>query len=672
MKRVGVFLCWCGSNIAGTVDVGKVAEQVRRLPGVVYVEENKYTCSEPGQASIIKAVKEQRLERVVVASCSPRLHEPTFRRTVESAGLNPYYFEMANVREHCSWVHPDKEKGTPKAFDIVRKAVAKALRLEALQRGSITIEKKALVVGGGIAGIQAALDIADAGHKVILLERDATIGGRMAQLDKTFPTLDCSSCILTPKMVDASKHPNITLYTWSELEKVEGYIGNFTVTIRKKARCVDESLCTGCGSCSTKCPTKVSSEWDLGLGTRKAIYTPFPQAVPNKPVIDKANCTFYKTGKCKICEKFCEAKAIRFDQEDTIVEEKVGAIVMATGFDLFEVEKYGEYGYGAYSDVITSLHYERLINASGPTEGKIKRPSDHEIPKSVAFILCVGSRDEQKGVSYCSRACCMYSIKHAMQYRDKVKDGRAFVFYMDIRTPGKAYEEFYKRAAVDYGVEFVRGRPSKVYQKGDKLVLKAEDTLLGRQIEVEVDMVVLAPAMTAKRDASKMAQILSVSYDQFGFLNEAHPKLRPVETNTAGIFLAGACQGPKDIPDTVAQASAAGAKVIGLLSHDTMATEPMIARVNEALCSGCLWCKPICPYKAIDGKIIEERIAGKMVKRQVASVNAGLCHGCGSCTVACRDGAMNIAGFTNDQVLAEVDELMGWFRPACSLERSAD
>jgi heterodisulfide reductase subunit A len=669
MKRVGVFLCWCGSNIAGTVDVGKVAEQVRRLPGVVYVEENKYTCSEPGQASLIKAVKERKLDRVVVASCSPRLHEPTFRRTVEAAGLNPYFFEMANVREHCSWVHPDKETATPKAFDIVRKAVAKALRLEALSRGSITIEKKALVVGGGIAGIQAALDIADAGHKVILLEREPTIGGRMAQLDKTFPTLDCSSCILTPKMVDAAKHPNITLYSYSELEKVEGYIGNFTVTIRKKARGVDEILCTGCGMCQTKCPTKVPSEFDEGMGQRKAIYSPFPQAVPNKPVIDRVNCTFYKTGKCKICEKFCEAKAIRFDQEDTILEEKVGAIVMATGFDLFDVARYGEYGYGLYPNVITSLQLERLINASGPTEGKIKKPSDHEIPKSVAFILCVGSRDEQKGTTYCSRACCMYSIKHAMQYRDKVKDGRAYVFYMDIRTPGKSYEEFYKRAAVDYGVEFIRGRPSKIYGRGGKLIVKAEDTLLGRPIEVEVEMVVLAPAMVSRHDAAKMAQTLSVSYDGYGFLTEAHPKLRPVETNTAGIFLAGACQGPKDIPDTVAQASAAGAKVIGLLSHDTMATEPMIARVNEALCSGCLWCKPICPYKAIDGKIIQEKIAGKLVSREVAAVNSGLCHGCGACTVACRDGAMNLAGFTNDQMLAEVDELLGWYdRPA----RSAD
>jgi len=668
MKRVGVFLCWCGSNIAGTVDVGQVAEKARRLPGVVHVEENKYTCSEPGQASIIKAIHEHGLQRVVVASCSPRLHEPTFRRTLESAGMNPYYLEMANVREHCSWVHTDREKATVKAFDIVRMAVAKVLRNEALSPGTISIEKKALVLGGGIAGIQAALDIADAGHKVVLVEREPTIGGRMAQLDKTFPTLDCSSCILTPKMVDASKHPNITLYTYSELEKVEGYIGNFSVTIRKRARKIDEDLCTGCGLCQTKCPKKVPSEFDLGLGTRKAIYTPFPQAVPNKPVIDTENCIYLQTGKCRVCERVCEAKAIRFDQEDELITERVGAIVVATGFDLFDASRYGEYGYGLYPDVITSLQFERLINASGPTEGKIKRPSDQEVPGSVAFILCVGSRDEQKGVSYCSRACCMYSVKHATQYREKVKDGRAFVFYMDIRTPGKAYEEFYHRSSRDYGVDYIRGRPSKVYRKGDKLVVKAEDTLLGRPVEVEVDMVVLAPAMVAQPDAARIYQILGVSYDNHGFVNEAHPKLRPVETNTAGIFLAGACQGPKDIPDTVAQASAAGAKVAALFSKDEMATEPMIARVDEALCSGCLWCANVCPYKAIEPKTISERVAGKTVQREVASVNAGLCQGCGACTVTCRDGAMNLAGFTNGQILAEVDDLLAPLRPACGLK----
>ncbi len=666
MKRVGVFLCWCGSNIAATVDVGKVAERVRLLPGVVHVEENKYTCSEPGQASIIKAIKEHGLERVVVAACSPRLHEPTFRRTLETAGLNPYFLEMANVREHCSWVHPDREKATDKAFDLVRMAVARVLKNEPLARGSITIEKRALVLGGGIAGIQAALDIADAGHEVILVEREPTIGGRMAQLDKTFPTLDCSSCILTPKMVDAAKHPKITLYTYSELEKVEGYIGNFHVTVRKRARSVDETLCTGCGLCQTKCPTKVPSEFDVGTGLRKAIYTPFPQAVPNKPVIDRENCTYYKTGKCRVCERVCEAKAIRFDQEDVLVEERVGAIVVATGFDLFDCSVYGEYGYGLYPDVIDALQFERLINASGPTEGKIKRPSDHEIPRSVAFVLCVGSRDEQKGVSYCSRACCMYSVKHATQYMDKVKDGRAYVFYMDIRTPGKAYEEFYKRSSVEYGVQFIRGRPSKIYQKGDKLIVKAEDTLLGRPVEAEVEMVVLAPAMVPKRDAARTAQTLGVSYDGFGFLNEAHPKLRPVETNTAGIYLAGVCQGPKDIPDTVAQASAAGAKVAALFSRDEMATEPMIARVDEALCSGCLWCKPVCPYKAIEARTVTEKVHGRTVSREVASVNAGLCQGCGACTVACRDGAMNLQGFTNEQVITAVDELLAGLRPACS------
>lgn len=657
VRRVGVFICWCGSNIAATVDVARVAEAASTMPGVVYVEHNKYTCSEPGQDSIRKAIKEHRLDRVVVAACSPRMHEETFRRTVSGAGLNPYLLEIANLREHCSWVHPDIEAGTPKAIDLVRRAVAKVARNVPLQKSRIPVEKKALVIGGGIAGIQAALDIADGGHEVVLVEKDATIGGRMAQLDKTFPTLDCSACILTPKMVDVSQHPNIRLMTWSEVENVGGYIGNFEVQIRRKARSVDMKDCTGCGVCWNKCPKKVPSEFDLGLGTRKAIYIPFPQAIPNKPVIDRENCTYYQAGKCRICEKFCPAGAIRFDQEDEIVTERFGAIVVATGYDQFDPSVYGEYGYGRYPDVITGLEFERLINASGPTEGKIKRPSDHETPRTVAFVLCVGSRDENKGKPYCSKACCMYATKQAILLSDKVKGSQSYIFYMDMRTPGKGYEEFYQRAAVEHGVQFVRGRVSRIYPQDGRLVVVGEDTLLGARVTVEADMVVLAAAMTARRDAGQLARTLGISYDQHDFFTEAHAKLRPVETNTAGIFLAGACQGPKDIPDTVAQASAAAAKVAALFSREQLETEPLVAWVNESLCSGCFWCKPICPYKAIDAKVIQERVHGKTVERRVATVNSSLCQGCGACTVACRDGAMNLLGFTNEHLLAEVEAL---------------
>jgi heterodisulfide reductase subunit A len=401
----------------------------------------------------------------------------------------------------------------------------------------------------------------------------------------------------------------------------------------------------------------VPSDFDLGLGQRKAIYVPFPQAVPNKPVIDRSSCRWFTEGKCGVCKKVCPAGAVDYEQEEEIVREKVGSIVMATGYDLFPwEERYGEYGYGRYPDVITGLHFERLVNASGPTGGKIKRPSDGQEPKVVVFIKCVGSRDESKGKEYCSRACCMYTAKHAQQVLDKIPGSQAYVFYMDVRTPGKAYEEFYQRAVME-GAQYIRGRVSKIYPSGNKLVVMGADTLVGRPVEIEADLVVLATAMVPSAGSEKLAQVVGFPTDKDGFYQEAHPKLRPVETNTAGVFLAGACQGPKDIPDTVAQASGAAAKVCGLFARSELATDPMISQVNESLCSGCLICKEVCPYKAIEEKTITERLNGKMVERKVASINTGLCQGCGACTVACRSGAANLKGFSNEQVLAEVDAL---------------
>jgi len=458
-------------------------------------------------------------------------------------------------------------------------------------------------------------------------------------------------------MVAVAQHPNIKLYTYAEVAGVSGYIGNFTVTIREKAKYVDYDKCTGCGLCETKCPTKVKSEFDLGLGERRAIYKAFPQAVPNKPVIDSENCRKFKTGKCGICEKLCPTKAINFEDTERLVTEEVGAIVMATGYDLFDWEKaYGEYGYGKYPDVISGLHFERLVNASGPTGGKIKRPSDHKIPQSVAFIKCVGSRDDTKGKSYCSRACCMYTAKHAMQVVEKIPNSNAYVFYMDVRTAGKGYEEFYQRS-VSQGAQYIRGRVSKIYPRGDRLVVTSEDTLLGKPIEVEVDMVVLATAMVPAAGSDDMAKMIGFSMDKDGFYQEAHPKLQPVETFTGGVFLAGSCQGPKDIPDTVAQASAAAVKVAALFSKSELTTEPMISQVDESKCTGCEFCIPVCPYQAISMKTIKERAHGHTVERKVATVNKGLCQGCGACVAACRPCALNLLGFTSDQIVAEVDAL---------------
>ncbi|NLJ75829.1 MAG: CoB--CoM heterodisulfide reductase iron-sulfur subunit A family protein [Peptococcaceae bacterium] len=657
-KRIGLFICWCGSNIGGVVDVPRVVEETKNYPGVAFATDYKYMCSEPGQNLIISKVKEHNLDRVVVASCTPMLHEPTFRKAIARAGLNPYMFDMANIREQCSWVHSnDKEAATQKAIALVKRALAKVSQVEPLFESSIPITKKALVVGAGIAGIQVALDIADSGHEVILLERESTIGGNMVKLDKTFPTMDCSACISTPKMVQAAQHPNITIMTYAELVDVQGYIGNFEVTIKQKARFVDHTICTGCGLCTEKCPTKVSSSFELGMGKRKAIYIEFPQAVPNKPVIDPDNCRYLKNGKCGICKKLCPVGAVDFEQKDELIEEKVGAIVIATGYDLIKWEEiYGEYGYGRFKDVITGLQFERLVNASGPTNGLIQRPSDGKEPKTVVFIKCVGSRDEAKAKEYCSRACCMYTAKHAHQVIEKIEGGHAYIFYMDVRTPGKAYDEFYRRT-VDEGAQYIRGRVSKIYQSGDKLVVMGADTLLGSAVHIEADLVVLATAMVPTEGSEKIAQLAGVNIDKDGFFIEAHPKLRPVETMTGGVFLAGACQGPKDIPDTVSQASGAAAKVAALLSNDQMATDPMICHIDEKMCSGCLVCKEVCPYKAISEKTITERIAGQPVERIVASVNTGLCQGCGNCTVACRAGAANLKGYTNLQLLSEVDAL---------------
>ncbi|MBO8127614.1 MAG: CoB--CoM heterodisulfide reductase iron-sulfur subunit A family protein [Peptococcaceae bacterium] len=659
MPRIGVFVCWCGSNIGGVLDCPQLAREAASFPGVVYSVDYKYMCSEPGQNLIIEAIKEHRLDRVVVASCSPRLHEETFRKALARAGLNPYLLEMANLREHCSWVHAkEPEKAQVKAVDLVRRAVAKAALLQPLVSSQIPVTKRCLVIGGGIAGIQCALDIADAGHEVILVEREPTIGGNMVKLDKTFPTLDCSACISTPKMVAVASHPNIKLYTYAEVAEIGGYIGNFKVKIKQKARYVDHDKCTGCGTCWEKCPSKVPDDFNGGLGTRKAIYIPFPQAVPNKPVIDANHCRVFNNKKCRVCEKLCPTGAIDYEQQDTFIDEEVGAIVVATGYELFDWTKaYGEYGYGMYPDVITGLQFERLVNAAGPTGGKIKRPSDGKEPKTVVFVKCVGSRDEAKGKSYCSRVCCMYTAKHAHQLLEKVPDSQAYIFYMDVRTPGKGYEEFYQRTVQD-GAIYVRGRVSKIYQSGDKLVVRGADTLLGRPVEVKADMVVLATAMQPAAGVETTARLVGAPVDQDGFIQEAHPKLRPVETHTAGVYVAGCCQGPKDIPDTVAQASGAAAKVVGLLSHSKMSTSAMISTVNEALCTGCMLCEPVCPYKAIEPKVITERLPGQPPReRTVAAVNSGLCQGCGCCNVACRPGAIQVKGFTNEQMLAEVDAI---------------
>ena len=649
MKRIGVFVCHCGINIAETVDVKRVAEEVLKMPGVAYTQDYIYMCSDPGQALVREKIKEEKLDAVIIAACSPNLHESTFRKAAEEAGLNPWQCEIANIREQCSWIHSNREKATEKAIKIVGTLVGKSRLNESLEPIPVSIKKKALVIGGGIAGIQAALDIADSGYKVILVEKTSSIGGHMAQLSETFPTLDCSQCILTPKMVAAGKHPNIELMTYSEIEEVSGYVGNFDVKIRRKASFVDWDRCTGCGLCMEKCPAKVPSIFDRELPTHGAIYVPFPQAVPNKPVIDKDSCIYFKTGKCRLCEKVCEINAIDFEQEDRFVEEEIGAIIVATGYDTLPIVDIAEYGAGEVPDVIDGLAFERLLSASGPTVGEVRRPSDGMIPKEIVFVQCAGSRDPERYKPYCSKICCMYTTKHALLYKHRVHDGQPYIFYIDIRTGGKGYEEFYHNAEEQEGIIYLRGKVAKIFRDGDKTVVWGTDTLTGRNIEIEADLVVLATAVIPKDSTAELVKKLRIQTGPNGFLSEAHPKLRPVESINSGFFLAGAAQGPKDIPETVAQASAAACKVISLFSRDHLEQDPTIAWVDEDLCSGCRTCIPVCPY---DAREYDE-------EKEIVIVNEALCEGCGSCVAACLSGATQQKNLSDSQIKSMITASLG-------------
>ena len=670
MERIGVFVCHCGTNIAGTVDVAKVAEELGKVDGVVYSTHYTYMCSSAGQQMIEEHIKNDKLTGVVLCSCSPRMHEKTFRSCAERAGLNPFKVEVANIREQTSWVMKDMEQATEKAIALGKAAIAKTILDTPLIAGETPMTKRALVIGGGIAGITAALDIADAGFPVDIVEKDYTVGGKMAKLDKTFPTLDCASCIVTPKMTEVSQNPNIRILSASEVCRVSGYIGNFEIDIKRHPRYVDETKCTGCGACIEKCPNKkVPNAFNLGLNNRKAIDIPFAQAVPKVANIDANYCLHMKglaNGKdnvCGFCEKACAAGAIKFDQKEEIITEKYGAIIVATGYNPISLEKFDEYAYNQSPDVVSSLEFERLCNASGPTNGHLLRPSDGKEPKTIVFVQCVGSRcsaDSTKGHEYCSKICCMYTAKHAILTRDHYPDTNCYVFYIDVRTPGKLFDEFYRRAVEQYGVHYIKGQVGKVTPQSDgTLDVQGSDLILNKQVHIKADMVVLAASIEADKSARPLATMLTTSMDNNDFFLEAHAKLRPVESPTAGIFLAGCCQGPKDIPETVAQSSGAAAKAICLLVKDKLKNDPCTAQPDENACNGCGQCANVCPYGAIS--YVDKDFRGPnrtTITRHVSQVNSAMCHGCGACTVACPSGAMDLKGFSNKQILAEVDSVL--------------
>ena len=648
-EKIGVYVCHCGSNIAQMVDCKNVVDYAATLPNVTVAREYQYMCSDPGQELIKKDIKELGLTRVVVASCSPLMHELTFRRTVEEGGLNQFLFQMANIREQCSWISEKREMATERAKAIVGAAVKRVAFQEPLEVKKVPVNPNVLIVGGGITGIEAALQIADSGKKVYLVEKEPTIGGYMARFDKTFPTLDCAACILTPKMVNVAQHPNIELLSYSDVTGFSGYVGNFTARIRRRPRYVEEEKCNGCGLCTEKCPISVPSEFECGLGKRKAIYRPFPQAVPNIPVIDREHCLFFTKGICKVCVKFCPRGAINFDQKEKSVDLEVGAAILATGFDLFDASKVKQYGYGRLPNVITSLEFERFSHASGPTGGKILLKNG-QTPASIAILHCIGSRDTNFN-EYCSRVCCMYSMKMAHLAHEKT-EGKVYEFYIDIRAFGKGYEEFYKRLLNEDTV-FIRGKAAEVTdfaqtpaEKG-KLIVVAEDTLLGIVRRTPVDMVVLSVGLEPRKDAADLARIFSISRSKDGFFLERHPKLAPVSTASDGIFIAGSCQSPKDIPDSVAQGAAAAANALSLIDRKEVTLEPTVAVIDEESCSGCKICIGLCPYNAIT---FDET-------KKVSRVNDALCKGCGVCVAACPSGAIEQRNFTDDQLLAEVESV---------------
>ncbi len=647
-KRVGVYVCHCGTNIAGYLDVEKLTEYAQSLDSVVIARHYTFMCSNPGQDLIKDDIKKLGLNRILVCSCSPNLHMRTFRDACSATGLNPHLCEMATIREHCSWVHShDEDAATEKAMALVAAGVSRVLYRDPLEQKFAPVKKDTLVVGGGVAGIQTALEIARSEHKVFVVEREPSIGGRMVQLGKTFPYLEPAVGILAPRMEELAANEYVELLTYSEVSELAGYIGNFTATINRKAKSVDAAKCDGCGDCWEKCPVSVTDEFNRGLSQRKAIYRMFPQAVPGTPVIDRANCSHFNGGDCTICQNVCPKKAIDYGQADEQLEMEAAAVIVATGYDTFDPTPIAHYGYGRFDNVYTSAEVERLLSGNGPTGGEVVLRDD-STPQSVAIIHCVGSRDTNYH-EYCSRLCCMYSLKYARLLKEKL-GADVYQMYIDMRCFGKGHEEFYKKAS-DEGVNFIRGKVGQVTditqddeEKG-KLIVICEDTLLGSMIRVPVDMVILSVAIEARADASELARKFLLGRSADGFFMERHPKMDPVGTMLDGVFAVGCCQGPKDIVDTVSQATGAAARAVEMISKGRVAMEAATALVDEEVCSGCGYCEAVCAYNAVEVDPVTK----------LAMVNEAICKGCGACAVNCPSKAMQLKNFSPQQLLDVIE-----------------
>ena len=640
--KIGVYVCHCGGNISDTVYVDQVAEDASKLEDVTVVRSISHMCSEEGQNAIIDDIRNEHLDRVVVAACSPQFQGETFKKAAVKAGLNPYMIEMANIREQSAWPHfDDRQKATDKAKLLTEMAVNRMREAEPAKPEKIDIGKTVLVVGAGIAGIQASLDLADAGFEVHLVEKEPVIGGHMAQPSRTFPTNDCASCILSPKMADVVEHPLVHLHRNSVIEEVNGTIGNFQVKIKEKPVYVDEVACTSCNRCTEVCPVIVPSENDLGLTLRKAIYLPSSIAVPHAYVLDDKACLGLEPLACGKCAEVCDVNAINYDQKPKEINVKADTIIVATGYDIFDARLKPQYGYGKFENVLNALELERIIVYTG--EGKIIK----KMGKNIAFIQCVGSRDAQVGNLYCSRICCMYATKLAMLLKQMDPSRNIYIFYTDLRAYGKGFEEYYRRAQ-EMGIKYVRGRPGELQENPDnkKIILKAEDTLTRNIIEGEFDQVILSVGVTPSKGTIEIAEMLKLPRGQDGFLQEAHAKFKPLDTAIEGVFIAGTAQGPKDIPDSVAQASGAVARAIRLMNKGEYELSPVKAVINADLCDGCGKCVDACPADAIS------MMGGS------ASVSPPACKGCGACISSCHTGAIDLKVFSNSKIMEEIESAL--------------
>ncbi len=632
-------------NIQGVLDCEFLRERSSKLESVCIACEIPYLCSEEGQKTIERDIKNERLERVVVAACSPRLHEPTFREALKRAGLNPNFLEIANIREQCSWVHEGGPAAQEKALSLIRAAVSSSIYKEEITPVVFPVTQSALVIGGGVAGMNCAIAIANAGYEVFLIERSSTLGGHMVQLDRTFPTMDCAACIVTPLMSDVFNHPRIHVFTLSEIDSLEGFKGNFRARIRRKPRYVRIERCDGCLKCAEACvlKDKIPDSFNLGLNRRSAVYIPFAQAQPAAAVVDPQNCLILAKGKCSSpCLEACDRRAIDFDMTEEVIDIEIGAVIVSTGFTIFDASEIPRYGFGRYPEVVNALQFERMLSASGPTDGRVLLPDGKE-PRSIAFIHCVGSRDERTH-EYCSRACCMFLMKQAVSAR-QLLDAMVYEFYLDINAFGKGHQNLYKRARQE-GVLFVRGRVAEVVKLRGELKVIAEDTLIDKVIEVPVDMVVLGTGLRPPEDTGKLAKTLRIHTDPDGFFQEMHPKMHPLETNVEGIMLAGCCQAPKDITDTVAQAQAASGKALEILSSDFMTADGPVCRTDESLCVGCGMCVLVCPFEAVE-----------FGDNKKAIIKEAVCRGCGICVAACFSGAINIPESNDEQILEKIKAL---------------